>query len=245
MSGRPALVAHLDHLRDDVAGALHDHGVADPDVLALDVVFVVQGGAGDHDAADGHRLERRDRREGAGATHLHRDPDHPGLRLLGGELERDRPARRAADEAQAPLVVDAIDLHDDAVDIVGQLEALCPEPLVVGDHRGLVRAALGQRIDAKAPLVQPVEEVAVRALDRRYGFAPAIGEEAQPTSGGDARVQLAQRASREVARVCEQRFPAASRAAFSAMKSARSMYTSPRTSRRDGRAAPSRRCGMS
>ena len=75
-SGRPALVAHLDHLRDHVAGALDDHGIAEPDVLALDVVFVVQGGAGDHDAADGDRLERGHRCERAGAPHLHRDPDH-------------------------------------------------------------------------------------------------------------------------------------------------------------------------
>ena len=57
----PPLEPHLDDLGDDVAGALHDHRVADPDVLRLDVVLVVQGGARHHHAADGHRLERGDR----------------------------------------------------------------------------------------------------------------------------------------------------------------------------------------
>ena len=44
-AGRAPLAPDLDHLRDDVAGALHDHGVADPDVLGLDVVLVVEGRA--------------------------------------------------------------------------------------------------------------------------------------------------------------------------------------------------------
>ena len=47
-------------LRDDVAGALHDHRVADAHVLARDLVLVVQRGVGDDDAADRHRLELGD-----------------------------------------------------------------------------------------------------------------------------------------------------------------------------------------
>ena len=44
-----------DDLRDHVAGALDDHGVADADVLAGDLVGVVQGGVLDHHAADRDR----------------------------------------------------------------------------------------------------------------------------------------------------------------------------------------------
>ena len=41
-----------DDLRDDVSGALHDHVVAFADLLAVDVLFVVQRRARDRDAAD-------------------------------------------------------------------------------------------------------------------------------------------------------------------------------------------------
>ncbi len=44
-------------LRNDVAGALHPHRVADPDVLAGDLVLVVQGRVFDHDAADRDGLQ--------------------------------------------------------------------------------------------------------------------------------------------------------------------------------------------
>ena len=135
----PPLEPHLDHLRDDVAGALHDHRVADPDVLGLDVVLVVQGRARHHDAADGHRLELGDRRQRAGAADLDGDPAHHGLGLLGRELVGDRPARRAADEAEPALLVEPVDLDDHAVDVVGQLEALRGEPGVVVEQRRLVR----------------------------------------------------------------------------------------------------------
>ena len=41
---RALFVQNLDDLRDHVAGALHHHRVADPHVLAGDLVLVVQGG---------------------------------------------------------------------------------------------------------------------------------------------------------------------------------------------------------
>ena len=49
------------HLRDHVAGAQHDHVVAGADVLAREVLLVVQRRHLDRDAADVHRLERRER----------------------------------------------------------------------------------------------------------------------------------------------------------------------------------------
>ena len=50
LAGRP------DDLRDHVAGALHDHVVALADLLAVDVLLVVQRRARDGDAADLDRL---------------------------------------------------------------------------------------------------------------------------------------------------------------------------------------------
>ena len=81
---RPLVEHHVDHLRDDVAGALDDHGVADADIAALaqllavaadalDVVLVVQRRVLHHHAADADRLELADRRQRAGAADLDLD----------------------------------------------------------------------------------------------------------------------------------------------------------------------------
>src|SRR6185312_182099 len=107
--GTPVL-HHADHLRDHVAGALHDHRVADPYILARDVVFVVQGRTPHHDAADGDGLEDSERRELAGATDIDADILELGLALLGGEFVRDRPARRARGETEPLLKLEIVDL---------------------------------------------------------------------------------------------------------------------------------------
>ena len=117
-------VDHADDLRDHVAGALHDHLVADAHVLARDLVLVVQRGVRHHHAADGDRLQLGDRGERAGAADLDRDVVEGGDRLLGREFVRDRPARRAADEAEAVLQREVVDLVDHAVDVVVEVGAL-------------------------------------------------------------------------------------------------------------------------
>ena len=52
-----------DDLGDDLAGLLDHDRVADPDVLALELVGVVQAGALDGRAGQQHRLELGDRRQ--------------------------------------------------------------------------------------------------------------------------------------------------------------------------------------
>ena len=66
----------LHNVGNHVAGALDDDGVADADVFAFDFVHVVQRGALDRDAADGHRLQAGDRRQSAGAAHLGLDVEN-------------------------------------------------------------------------------------------------------------------------------------------------------------------------
>ncbi len=98
---RPLLQHRTEDLRDHVARALHDHGVADAHVLARDLVLVVQRGARNQHAADIHRLQIGDRRERAGAADLDRDVFQHRRRLLGGEFPRGRPARLAAGDSRA------------------------------------------------------------------------------------------------------------------------------------------------
>src|SRR6185437_10405040 len=135
---------HVHHLRNDVAGALNDDGVADADVAALaqrfavaadalDVVLVVQRHVLHDDAADADRLELADRRERAGAADL----DFNALKDRGGafgrKFVRDRPARVAADEAEPLLPIDPVDFVNDAVDVVVELSAAFLDLAVEGD----------------------------------------------------------------------------------------------------------------
>jgi hypothetical protein len=49
-AARPPLGYYAHDLRDHIAGAPHDHGIAAPHILALDLVHVVQRRVADHDA---------------------------------------------------------------------------------------------------------------------------------------------------------------------------------------------------
>ena len=198
---RPLLGHEAQHLRDHVAGALDRHHVADPHVEPLDLVGIVQRGARHHDAADIDRLELGDRRQRAGAADLDVDAVQPRARLLGRELVGDRPARRAADEAQPLLPVDAVDLVDHAVDVVGQRRPLDADLAIEGAHLVGRAAELRQRVGLEAPLLQELQVFAVGLPRARLGLAPGIGEEAQRPRRRDRRIELAQRAGGGVARI--------------------------------------------
>jgi hypothetical protein len=131
---RPLLGDDPDHLRDDIAGALDDDRVALADILALDLVLVVQRRAPHHDAADSDRLQLGDRCQRAAPPDLDDDVIDDCLRLLRRKFMRERPARRAADEAQALFKVEVVDLIDDAVDVVRQAGALFADVAMEGEQ---------------------------------------------------------------------------------------------------------------
>src|SRR5439155_25947601 len=91
---------------------------------APDVILIVQRDVLHDDAADTDRLELADRCERAGTSDLDLDILEHGHGALGRKLVGDRPARRARHEAEALLPVDAIDLVDDAVDIVVEMRSM-------------------------------------------------------------------------------------------------------------------------
>src|SRR5262249_49348794 len=132
---RALLRYYAQHLRDDVAGALDRHAVADAPAKRLDPVGVVQRGVFHPAPPDSHRLQTRNRRERAGATDVDIDRFYDGRRFLGWKLVRNRPARIARDEAEPLLPVEAIDLVDDAVDIVIQRCALRLDFVMKCEHR--------------------------------------------------------------------------------------------------------------
>ncbi len=107
-------------LRDDLARLLHEHGIALADVLALDLVLVVQGGPRDGRPGQLDRLQLGHRRELPGASDLHDDLANPCRRLLRGVLHRDGPARELRRRAGDPSERQLVDLDDHSVDLVVQ-----------------------------------------------------------------------------------------------------------------------------
>src|SRR3954471_10260914 len=85
----------LDHLRDDVAGALDADAVADPQAQPVDLVAIVQGDVGHDYAPDADWFQSADGGQLPGATDLDVDRFERRLGLLGRELVRDPPPRRA------------------------------------------------------------------------------------------------------------------------------------------------------
>src|SRR5690606_30767008 len=74
------------NLRNDVARTLDDHRVADPQILAGDLVLIVKRRVDHDDTADRHRFQPRDRRKRAGTAHLNIDRSQPCPGLLRRKL---------------------------------------------------------------------------------------------------------------------------------------------------------------
>ena len=203
-AARPLRLYDAENLGNDVAGALDRHRIADADIEPRDLVEIVQRRVLHHDAADRHRLELGDRRQRAGAADLDLDVPDDGRRLLGREFVRDRPARRARDEAEPLLPVEPVDLVDDAVDVVIEAGALRLD-LAMERQQLLDRTAqLGQRVGGETAGFEPLDHAGLGVRRHLAHLAPAIGEEAERPRGRDRGVELPQRAGRGVARIGEE-----------------------------------------
>ena len=146
----PLVEDHLQHLRDHIACALDNDSVFLAHIEPRDFVRVMQRRVLHHHAADRHRLKLSDRRQRAGASHLNLDVVDDRRRLLGGKLVRDRPARRARDEAEPLLPVEPVDLVDDAVDVVVEPRAFGLDLLMKGEQVLDRLAHFRQRIGLEA-----------------------------------------------------------------------------------------------
>ena len=136
---------YIDDLRNDVARTLNDDGIADADVAALaqllaiatdalDVVLVVQRDILHDDAANADGVELANRRKRAGAPDLDLNVLEHGNGAFGRKFMRNRPARRSGDEAKPLLPVNAIDLVDDAVDVIVKFGPLLLDLAMKGDE---------------------------------------------------------------------------------------------------------------
>src|SRR5206468_1437265 len=144
------------------------------DLLAVDVLFVVQRRARDRDAADLDRREDRpwvERTGAADADHDLLEPRHRGHRR---PLERARPARTLVQRAEPALLVEVVDLDDDAVDLVVELRAPpLPRSARVGDRFDRLEP-LGKRVDREAVLLEPLQRLPVRRELDPFARADAV-----------------------------------------------------------------------
>ena len=108
----------LHHAGDHVAGALDEHPVADPDVLAANVVLVVQRGHLHRRAADLDGFQDRVGVEAARPPDVDADVKQLGHPLRGRELVGHGPARIVGDDAEPLLHLERVDLDHHAVDAV-------------------------------------------------------------------------------------------------------------------------------
>src|SRR4030065_354840 len=99
-----------DAFGDDVAGLADDDGVADANVLAGDLVFVVEGGHLDGGAGEDDGLHHGAGGERSGAADGDEDVLDDGRLLLGRELIGDGPAGAAGYLAEVALEGERIDL---------------------------------------------------------------------------------------------------------------------------------------
>ena len=125
-----------DDLRNDLPRALDYYHVAFPKTLVGDVVFIVERGLLDRRSADVHRLEHRVGVDRACAPNIEPDVKQRRDRLLGGELVGDSPPRLPANVAQVLLVVEAVDLDDQAIAVVVEVVDLLQPAAVPVEHFG-------------------------------------------------------------------------------------------------------------
>ena len=189
-------VEHPGHERDHVAGAPHEHGVADPHVARADHLLVGERRARDRRPAHEHRLEHGDRGDLADLADV---PQHVGQQrrlLLRGVLEGERAARAARAGARGGVRVAVREPQDRPVEVVVEVVAL---RLDLRDDR-----LRGLRVVAVARVGGVEPEPAQRRLEVGLGAVlreQVEGEEAQPPLGDDLRVLRPHGAGRRVARV--------------------------------------------
>ena len=91
----------------------------------------MQCGIADGNTADKDRLQPGYRSNSTGSADLEFHILKHGHLFLGGEFTGDGPARGLGNKAEALLQLKAVDLVDNAVDIVGQLVAALFDMVVV------------------------------------------------------------------------------------------------------------------
>ena len=201
--------ARLDHRaehgRNDLAGLFHRDVVAEANVLALDLLEIVQRGALHRRARKQHRAEFRHRRDRARASDLERHAFQRGDRLLRGIFVGDGPARRLRRCAERGPQPPRIEFHHGAVGRVGEAAPRRVHLLHGVEQVGLGAAEPGLFRRGQAELLDQLEELALRAAFHAAQLARPVEHDGQRPLRHETRIKLLERAGGGVARVGEKR----------------------------------------
>ena len=198
-SGRARITHHAHNLGYHIARALDDYRVANADILARNLIGIMQGGIAHAHATNRDLLQFGNRRKRTCAPHLNVDILQHGCRLLRRKFMCDRPARRARYKAQPVLIVERINLIDHAVNVISQkrptrldILPMRQQFLRAGTHAKL-------RINGKPPSGEQPNHAGLGLRGQVGHLAPRISKKPQRPRGRDGRIKLAQTACRRVA----------------------------------------------
>src|SRR4051812_27713384 len=116
----PSFGNDLNHLWNHVTRSLNHNSVANADVLAPDLILIVERGSADDYASDINGLQHGQRRQRPGAADIDDDVVDAGCLLGRREFVCRGPARLSGDETQFLLLPKVIDFDDHAVDLEWQ-----------------------------------------------------------------------------------------------------------------------------
>ena len=154
-------IRRSDDARDHVAGLLDDHGLAGANVLADDVVGVVQRRHRDGRSGDDGRLEHRERRGRAGPADVDLDAMQHRDFPLGGKLERGGPPRELRGVSELFAQRRIVQLDHDAVGLERERASSLAPLLAKRDHRVDAVALLPVRLDRQPPLREVLQHLSV------------------------------------------------------------------------------------
>ena len=147
------------NLGNYLAALFDDDGVVVVKVERGDDVSVVERCAAHYGAGQLHRLHVCHRSDGTGAPDLIVDANQGAVRLLGLELVGDGPARVLGREPHPLLLAQTVHFEDDAVDVVGQMFALCGPMVDEVHYLGLAAAHLEVRRNLESPRARRLQIV--------------------------------------------------------------------------------------
>src|SRR5438874_564027 len=215
---RSFLRQHAHDFGDDVAGALDDDVVAGPHVFPRDLVRVVQGCPADRRPPNLHGCEPGDRGDGPRPPDVDLDVVHDRLGLFRRELEGEGPARAAGHEAELRLLPEVVDLDDDPVDPIVELVSFFLPRIEEADDGIDVGVGATVRVDVKAHLGEPVEDLLLTSGPTRR--IQGINERVEAAAGGDPGIELPDRSRGSVARIGEERLAFRGQLGVEALKAA-------------------------
>ena len=204
---RAEVLLHSHDMRNHLARLFHDEHITHANILAGDLVGVVEACSADGGARQLHWLKIGHGRDRAAAANLHANPCKRGGRLVFLKLPGDRPAGALARAAEPPLLLETVDLDDEAIDL--EIE------LVQGFD--LFAAMLDQSLDRGKRLRpgsdrkphgnRPGKQIGLRMDRQAAGIAEPVAEKPQRSGRSELRVEEADAACGNVAGVGKGRQP--------------------------------------